>query len=124
MRDEEIDPAGGPSNDADEGEAIEDMISAMDRYVGADDHTTVAEQAEGDTIDERTHREQMQRERPDRSVDLVDGGEGDDGVDREKDLVADGEERPEGPVAPEQAAIHVRDDPPGVVNHPDDYVPE
>jgi len=123
MRDGEIDPTGGPSNDADEGETIEDMISAMDRYVGADDHTTVAEQAEGDTIDERTRREQPQRERPDSSVDLVDG-EGGDGVDREKDLVADGEERPEGPVAPEQAAIHVRDDPPGVVNHPDDYARE
>jgi hypothetical protein len=65
----------------------------------------------------------MQRQRPDSSVDLVDE-EGDDGVDREKDLVAEGEERPEGPVAPEQAAIHVRDEPPGAVNHPDDYTRE
>jgi hypothetical protein len=123
MRDSEIDPTDGLPIDGDEGEAIEDMISAMDRYVGADEHTTAAEQVEGDTIDERTRREQMQRQRPDSSVDLVDE-EGDDGVDREKDLVAEGEERPEGPVAPEQAAIHVRDEPPGAVNHPDDYTRE
>jgi hypothetical protein len=123
MRDSDIDPTDGLPIDGDEGEAIEDMISAMDRYVGADEHTTAAEQVEGDTIDERTRREQMQRQRPDSSVDLVDE-EGDDGVDREKDLVAEGEERPEGPVAPEQAAIHVRDEPPGAVNHPDDYTRE
>jgi len=123
MRDGEIDPARRPSPNDDEGEATEDMISAMDRYAGADDHTTVAEQTDRDTIDDRNRREQVQRERPDTSVDLVDG-EGLDGVDREKDLVADIEERPEGPVAPEQAAIHVRDDLPGVVNHPDDYVRE
>jgi hypothetical protein len=123
MRDSEIDPTDGLPIDGDEGEAIEDMISAMDRYVGADEHTTAAEQVEGDTIDERTRREQMQRQRPDSSVDLVDD-EGDDGVDREKDLVAEGDERPEGPVAPEQAAIHVRDEPPGAVNHPDDYTRE
>jgi hypothetical protein len=123
MRDGEIDPVGDPPNGADEGEALEDMISAMDRYVGADEHTTAAGQAEGDTIDERTRREHPQRERPDSSVDLVDD-DGADGVDREKDLVADGEERPEGPVAPEQAAIHVRHEPPGAVNHPDDYARE
>jgi hypothetical protein len=123
MRDSDIDPTDGLPIDGDEGEAIEYMISAMDRYVGADEHTTAAEQVEGDTIDERTRREQMQRQRPDSSVDLVDE-EGDDGVDREKDLVAEGEERPEGPVAPEQAAIHVRDEPPGAVNHPDDYTRE
>jgi hypothetical protein len=120
MSDAEITPSGDPSStEHDEGEAIEDMISAMDGYLGADDHTTAAEQVEGDTIGERNRREQVNRVRPDTSVDLIDD-EGLDGVDREKDLVAD-EDRPEGPVAPEQAAIHVRDHAPGAVNHPDDY---
>ena len=65
----------GPSpndDDEDSGEAMEDYISDMDRPMGALDHTTAEEQREGDTIDERTRREQPQRERPDTSIDLVD----------------------------------------------------
>ncbi|HEX7247865.1 MAG TPA: hypothetical protein VF351_07165 [Actinomycetota bacterium] len=113
----------GPSPtdvDQDPGEALEDMISNMDRYEGADDDTTASEQRDGDTIDDRTRREQPQRVRRNTSVDLVDG-DGDDGVDREKDLVAD-TDPVEGPLPPELAAMHVRDDAPGVVDHPDDYV--
>lgn len=121
MSEAEITPSGDPSpTEFDEGEAIEDMISAMDGYMGADDHTTAAEQVDGDTIGERNRREQPQRVRPESSVDLVDGGDG-DGVDREKDLVAE-QDSAEGPVPPELSAMHVRDDAPGVVDHPDDYV--
>ena len=115
----------GPSPtdvDQDPGEALEDMISNMDRYEGSDDDTTASEQRDGDTIDDRTRREQPQRVRRNTSVDLVDG-DGDDGVDREKDLVADTDPA-EGPLAPELAAMHVRNDAPGVVDHPDDYVNE
>jgi hypothetical protein len=115
----------GPSPtdvDEDPGEALEDMISNMDRYEGADDDTTASEQRDGDTIDDRTRREQPQRVRRNTSVDLVDG-DGDDGIDREKDLVAE-TDPVEGPLAPELAAMHVRDDAPGVVDHPDDYVNE
>ncbi len=118
-------PSEGPSPtdvDRDPGEALEDMISDMDRYEGADDDTTASEQRDGDTIDDRTRREQPQRVRRNSSVDLVDGG-GDDGVDREKDLVAETDPI-DGPLAPELSAMHVRDDAPGVVDHPDDYVDE
>jgi len=121
----QLSPSEGPSPtdaDSDAGESLEDMISGMDGYEGADEDTTLAEQREGDTIDERNRREQPQRVRPDTSVDLVDD-EDLDGVDREKDLVADTDSSG-GPVAPEQAAMHVRDDAPGVVDHPDDYVRE
>ncbi len=113
----------GPSPtdvDADAGEAIEDLISGMDGYEGAEEHTTLAEQLEGDTIDDRNRREQPQRERADTSIDLV-SGDGDDGIDREKDLVADVDET-EGPLASELSAMHVVDEAPGVVDHPDDYI--
>ena len=119
-------PSEGPSPtdvDRDPGEALEDMISDMDRYEGADDDTTASEQRDGDTIDDRTRREQPQRVRRNSSVDLFDDGGGDDGVDREKDLVAETDPI-DGPLAPELAAMHVRDDAPGVVDHPDDYVDE
>ena len=73
-----------------------------------------------DTIDDRTRREQPQRERPDSSVDLVDGAD-ESGVDRDPEMVADAEE-PDGLEGPEQAAVHIVDNEPGVTNHPDDYV--
>ena len=119
----QLSPSEGPSpTDADDdaGEAMEDMISDMDGYQGVDEDTTASEQRDGDTIDDRTRREQPQRVRRDTSVDLVDGDD-EDGVDRESDLVADSD-LTEGHVAPELAAMHVRDDAPGVVDHPDDYV--
>jgi hypothetical protein len=113
----------GPSPtdvDDDEGEATEDLIADMDRYEGAEDHTTALEQLEGDTIDDRTRREQPQRVRPDTSIDLIDD-DGGDGVDREKDLVGESEQ-PDGPIPAELEAMHVVDGEPGVVDHPDDYV--
>jgi len=122
MHDEQLTPSEGPSPtdvDADDGEALEDLISGMDRYAGAEEHTTLAEQHDGDTIDERNRREQLAARREATGVDLVD--EADDGVDREKDLVGDSE-RSDGPVPAELAAMHVVDDAPGVVDHPDDYV--
>jgi flavin-dependent dehydrogenase len=122
MHEEQLTPSEGPSPtdvDADDGEAMEDLISGMDRYAGAEEHTTLAEQHDGDTIDERNRREQLAARREAAGVDLVD--EADDGVDREKDLVGDSE-RSDGPVPAELAAMHVVDDAPGVVDHPDDYV--
>ncbi len=122
MHEEQLTPSEGPSPtdvDADDGEALEDLISGMDRYAGAEEHTTLAEQHDGDTIDERNRREQVAARREATGVDLVD--EADDGVDREKDLVGDSE-RSDGPVSAELAAMHVVDDAPGAVDHPDDYV--
>jgi hypothetical protein len=106
--------------DDDDGESLEEFISEMDRPIGADDATTEREQLEGDSIDEFNRREDRYGTRPDTSVDLVDP-DGDDGEDVEPDLVADLDEPGEGPEAPEQAAVHVRDDAPGIVDHPDDY---
>ncbi|MGZ8734485.1 MAG: hypothetical protein ACXW1M_04810 [Acidimicrobiia bacterium] len=122
MHEDQLTPSEGPSPtdvDVDDGEAMEELISGMDRYAGAEEHTTLAEQHDGDTIDERNRREQLAARRDATGVDLVD--EADDGVDREKDLVGDSEES-DGPVPAELAAMHVVDDAPGVVDHPDDYV--
>ncbi|CAN5784544.1 hypothetical protein BH18ACT17_BH18ACT17_16470 [soil metagenome] len=107
-------------DDDDAGQAMEDYISDMDRPLGSDDHTTAAEQREGDSIDERTRREQPQRERPDTSVDLVDDA-GAEGADNEGSMTGDADAT-DGIVSPEQAAVHVVGDAPGGVDHPDDYV--
>ena len=123
MTERELSPGEGPSpsdDDEDAGEAMQDYISDMDRPMGVDDHTTAAEQRAGDTIDRRTRREQPQRERPDTSVDLVDDADG-DGNDDEGTMMGEAEE-PDGFESPEQAAVHVVDDAPGWVDHPDDYV--
>lgn len=113
----------GPSPtdvDDDPGEALEDYISELDGPLGVDDAVTPEEQLDGDTIDRYNRREDRDRHRPDTSVDLTDGDE-DDGVDDEPELVAEAGPPGEGPEAPEQAAVHIRDDAPGVVDHPDDY---
>ena len=128
MSDErQLSPSEGPSPtdaDVDAGESMEAMISDMDDYEGVDEDTTPNDQLDGETIDERNRREQPHRRRPDTGVDIVDE-QADDGVDREKDLVADADpsaDTPDGALAPEQAAMHLRPDAPGVVDHPDDYV--
>jgi hypothetical protein len=59
--------------------------------------------------------------RPDTSVDLVDDGDG-DGVDDVAEMVGDAGDPGLGPEAPEQAAVHIVDQAPGGVDHPDDYV--
>ena len=124
-RDHLLSPGEGPSpsdDDEDAGAAMEEYISEMDRPMGVDDHTTDEEQLEGDSIDDRTRREQPQRVRRNTSVDLVDDA-GDDGADDEGFMMGDAEE-PEGLEAPEQNAVHVVDEAPGGVDHPDDYVDE
>jgi hypothetical protein len=93
----------------------------MDRPLGADDHTTASEALQGDSLDERLAREVPDRggrRAPDPTT-IVD----DEGVDVEPELVGEGAEA-EGIVAPEEAAMRVRDSPPGATDHEDDYVQE
>jgi hypothetical protein len=121
---EQITPSEGPSpteEDDDPGQALEDYISGMDRPLGADDAVTADEQHAGDTIDRFNRREQPTVPRPDTSVDLVDDGDG-DGVDDVAEMVGDAGDPGLGPEAPEQAAVHIVEEAPGGVDHPDDYV--
>ncbi len=120
--DDQFAPSEGPTpsdDDADVGEALEEYISEMDHSLGVDDHTTAEEQLDGDTIDDRTRREQPQRVRPRNRLDITDTTV--DAYHDEGALLAS-EAEGFGPEAPEQAAMHIRPDAPGAVDHPDDYV--
>lgn len=111
----------GPSPDPSDDDVLEEMeeeIEDMDRPLGVEDHTTASEQREGDTIDER-----LARERGSSASDLPVGTSvwSADEADDEPLMVgeeADAGDRP----SPEESAMHVRDDAPGVTDHPDDYV--
>ncbi|MBA3691787.1 MAG: hypothetical protein H0W82_10320 [Actinobacteria bacterium] len=110
-------PSPNPSDD-DVAEEMEEQIEDMDRPLGAEDHTTASEQREGDTIDER-----LARETGSSATDLPVGASvwSEPDIDEEPQLVGDkadaGDRR-----SAEESAMHVRDDAPGVTDHPDDYV--
>lgn len=121
---DQISQSEGPSpteEDDDPGQALEDFIAGMDRPLGADDAVTLKEQAEGDTIDEFNRREQPTVRRPDTSVDLIDDADA-NGYDDVGEMTGDADVPDRGPGSPEQAAVHIVDEPPGAVDHPDDYV--
>jgi hypothetical protein len=120
---DQITESEGPSpteEDDDPGRALEDYISDMDHTLGVRDGLTQARRA-GGTIDEEARRERRSRDRVETSVDLTDDGNG-DGLDEESQLFAEADEPDQGPLAPEQAAVHIVMDLPGAVDHPDDYV--
>ena len=122
--DDPITQSEGPSpteEDEDPGQALEDYISGLDRPLGVDDAVTLDEQAHGDTIDEFNRREERSSRRAVSSVDLIDDSDA-DGYDGTGEMVGDIEPGEEGPTAPEQAAMHIVDEAPGAVDHPDDYV--
>lgn len=117
----------GPSptdDDVDAGETMEELISDMDRPMGSQDHTTAEEQREGDSIEERTRREQPDwesaEEQPGERLDVTEDV-ATDAFDEEPQLVGDAADAL-GPQAPEQAAMHVVEEAPGATDHPDDYV--
>ena len=123
--DDQYSPSEGPSpsnDDADSGESLEAYISEMDHSLGVDDHTTTSEQMAGDTIDDRTRREQPQNDRRHKHLDVTDDSDV-EALDHEAALVGESAETFE-PEAPEVDAMHVVDDLPGAVDHPDDYVDE
>jgi hypothetical protein len=110
-------PSPNPSDD-DVLEEIEEEIEQMDRPLGAEQRTTATESHEGDTLDER-----LAREVPDR------GGRRlpeprtlseEDAPDVEPELVGDEADAGERP-SPEESAMRVRSDAPGVTDHADDY---
>ncbi len=110
-------PSPNPSDD-DVAEEMEEQIEDMDRPLGVEDHTTASEQREGDTIDER-----LARETGSSATDLPVGASvwSEPDVDEEPQLVGDTADAGDRPSA-EESAMHVRDDAPGVTDHPDDYV--
>jgi hypothetical protein len=120
---ERLEGDGPPPNPSDEDplEELEEEIEHMDRPLGVDEHTTAAEALEGDSLDERLAREMPDRggRRPPEPTTIAD----EDGPDLEPELVGEAVEAG-GVAAPEEAAMRVRERPPGATDHEDDYVEE
>ena len=103
-----------------EGEELEAEILETDHGFGVDSFgTTAEEQLEGESLDQ-----ELARERPDRPTDaeavaIVDDGPEDTEDELIGEAVLDRDEYEF--VAPEEAAMSVRDRAPGATDHPDEH---
>ena len=122
MSDHEHEADGPPPNpsDPDPLEELEIAMEDQERPLGSDERTTAAEGLEGETLDERLSREVpdqgIGRRRPDPSTIAEE-----DGPDDEPELVGDAVDAGFRP-SPEEAAVRIRTDAPGLTDHEDDYV--
>jgi hypothetical protein len=114
---ERLDPDLDPDDDP--GEDLEARIELADHAFGAESFgTTAEEQVRGESLDQR-----LAEERPDRrSNDVEISIEDVDAPDDEAQLVGEATVDRDPLVSPEDAALSIRDDAPGAVDHPDDYV--
>jgi hypothetical protein len=108
---------GGEDLEEDPGEELEAMIEQADRPFASESFgTTAEEQGEGEPLDQR-----LGEERPDKPpVDLQLAIEDFDAPDDEMEMVGRASIEHDHFVAPEEAAMTVRDRAPGAVDHPDD----
>ena len=111
------DPDTGEDLEEDPGEEPEVMIEQADRPFASESFgTTAEEQEEGEPLDRR-----LGEERPDKPpVDVELAIEDFDAPDEEKEMVGQASFEHDRFVAPEEAAMSVRDRAPGAVDHPDD----
>jgi hypothetical protein len=109
------------SADEDEGEELEAMIERADHAFGTESPgTTAEEQEEGESLDQR-----LAEERPDTPATEDDLAIVDDGVtDDEAELVGDAVRQHDRFAPPEEAALTVRDSPPGATDHEDRHPEE
>lgn len=116
----ELDPNDEVDPQDDAGEGLEARIEQADHAFAAESFgTTVEEELRGESLDQRLSQEQP--DRPTRDVELA--IEDSDAPDDEPELVADATIEREPYVAPEEAAMTVRDEAPGAVDHEgDEYV--
>ena len=123
MSDHEHQEADGPPpnpSDADPLEELEIAIEDLERPLGSDERTTAAEGLEGETLDERLSREVPDQGIGRRPTDLSTISE-EDAPDDEPELVGDAVDAGSRP-SPEEAAMRIRTDGPGLTDHGDDYV--
>ncbi|SRR6266498_742154 len=108
---------GSEDLDEDPGDELEARIEQADRPFASDSFgTTAEEQEEGEPLDQR-----LGEDRPDRRpLDLQLAIEDFDAPDEEKQMVGQASLEHDHFVAPEEAAMTVRDRAPGAVDHPDD----
>jgi hypothetical protein len=111
------DAEGGEDSDEDPGEDLEAMIEQADRPFATESFgTTAEEQEEGESLDERLAEEQPSKS----PLDLQFAIEDFDAPDEEKQLVGLGSLEHDPFVAPEEAAMTIRDSAPGATDHPED----
>ena len=105
---------GSEDPEEDPGEELEAMIEQADRPFASDSFgTTAEEQEEGETLDQRLAEERPSTERLDVQVAIEDF----DAPDDEKQLVGRTSFEHDPFVAPEEAAMTVRETAPGATDH-------
>jgi hypothetical protein len=117
MSDQPHEPLGWSDAD-DQQEQLEDLITHLDAPLGAEGHTTAAEQLDGVTLDEALARERRETDLGEpKSVDVVTEL---DEPDHEPQMVGDDVEQVEGWVPAEEAAMRTVEDPPGATDDASD----
>ena len=108
---------GSEDPNEDPGEELEAMIEQADRPFASDAFgTTAEEQEEGESLDQRLGEERPSRPPLDVQLAIEDF----DAPDEEKELVGRASLEHDRFVAPEEAAMTVRDRAPGAVDHPEE----
>jgi hypothetical protein len=116
-RQPERDAEDGEDPDEDPGEELEAMIEQADRPFASDSFgTTAEEQEEGESLDQRLEEERPSRNAADRQLAIEDF----DAPDEEKQLVGRASFEFDPFIAPEEAAMTVRDRAPGASDHPEE----
>jgi hypothetical protein len=106
---------GGEDPEADPGEDLEAAIEQADGYMASDSFgTTAAEEEEGEPLDLRLAEERPSKPPVDRELAIEDF----DVPDEEDELVATATIEHDPYVAPEEAAMTIRERAPGAVDHP------
>ena len=111
------DAEGGGDPEEDPAEELEAMIERADRPFAAESFgTTAEEEEEGESLDE-----QLAQERPDRPTSEVQLAiEEDAAPDDEAQMVGEASFEHDPFVSPEEAAMTIREEAPGVVDPPDE----
>jgi hypothetical protein len=112
---------GGEDPEADPGEELEAAIEQADGYVASESFgTTAEEEEEGEPLDLKLAEERSSKPPIDRQLAIEDF----DVPDDEDELVAMATVEQDPFVAPEEAAMTVRERAPGAVDHPPDEAVE
>jgi hypothetical protein len=107
----------GP-RDADDSDELEAAIMQTDHAFGAESVGTTAEEGlEGESLDQRLAEERPERPSTDEALAVVAEGLSDD----EDELVGDAVLGRDEFASPEEAALSVRDNPPGATDHEDPH---
>jgi hypothetical protein len=116
---ERLDPDLDPEDDP--GEDLEAMIELADHAFGAESFgVTADEQVRGESLDQRLSEERSDGQPRDVEIAIEDF----DAPDHEPQMVGEAFVDRDPLVAPEEAALSIRDSAPGAVDHEDDYVEE